>query len=276
MLLVTLLALAASWCSVSGQERSSPHHRSEERASPLMFAARDNNVEAIKTLIAAGADVNAKNAQGSTPLMWAAAAGSTAAVRCLLRTGADVNAKAGHGKTALSLTIEYFSPNHIEQNKGAFVLVVRELLASGAKVDSKEDNGLTPLLWAAAAENADIARELIAAGAGVNGRSRVRITPGTRLAVTPLIYSVINCTDQKSGALETIKLLLEKGADVNATDGRGRTALQWAVERGELEIVAVLKEEGREFHAKRSVRCSSHGLRMRGFQPFWHAFSRRT
>ena len=209
-----------------------------------MFAARDNNVDAIKKLIAAGADVNGRNHLGSTPLMWAASAGSIDAVRCLLAAGSEVNARTGQGKTALSLTIEYFSPNHNEQNKNAFVLVVRALIASGANVRSREDIGLTPLLWAAAAENKDFASELIDAGADVNMKGRVRIRVHQYLAVTPLIYSIINGTDQKSETLEAVKLLLERGADVNARDSRGRTALEWAEKGKNDEIVNILRNTG--------------------------------
>jgi ankyrin repeat protein len=242
--LVALLALMSPGLEVSGQKKSSPQKRAEENNSPLMFAARDNNADAIKKLIAAGAAVNAKNALGSTPLMWAASAGSIDAVKCLLAAGAEVNARTRQGKTALSLTIEYFSPNHNEQNKYAFALIVRELIASGANIRSKEDIGLTPLLWAAVAGNRDIAAELIDAGADVNMKSRIRIQVHQYLTVTPLIYSIINCTDEKSGTLEVVKLLLERGANVNARDSKGRTALDWAEEEKDEEIVNILRSTG--------------------------------
>jgi ankyrin repeat protein len=59
-----------------------------------MIAARTGNVEAIKTLLDNGADINAKDTQrGTTALMWAADEGHAAAVKLLIDRGADITAK---------------------------------------------------------------------------------------------------------------------------------------------------------------------------------------
>ena len=61
-----------------------------------MFAARNGNPAAIKLLVAAGADVNAKEAlRSTTALMWAAEEGHAAAVKALVELGADVSARSG-------------------------------------------------------------------------------------------------------------------------------------------------------------------------------------
>ena len=61
-----------------------------------MFAARNGNPAAIKLLVAAGADVNAKeNLRGTTALMWAAEQKHPAAVETLIESGADVGARSG-------------------------------------------------------------------------------------------------------------------------------------------------------------------------------------
>jgi len=251
-LLTTILALAFFPHPMNRGQIPSDLERLNPQAEALLLAARDNDVSKIASLIAQGIDVNASGARGATPLMSAAGAGSVDAVRYLIRAGADPNCRAPHGKTALSMAIEYFTPNHSERNKNDFTIVVRELIAAGAEINVHDDNGLTPLLWASAAENEDIARVLLEAGADVNARSRVRIRPGHYLIVTPLIYAVINSMNDKDGSLALIRLLLERGADVTAKDTHGTTALMWA-ERlaeqntqpaGETEVVSILRKSG--------------------------------
>src|SRR5258708_32020815 len=70
----------------------------------LMSAARAGNPDAIKVLVAHGADVNVKERiLNQTPLMWAAAAGNTAAVKVLVEVSADINARAEAPGTRLNL-----------------------------------------------------------------------------------------------------------------------------------------------------------------------------
>jgi ankyrin repeat protein len=237
---LALLSLLAFACHTNGQQQSSSQTNTEETTVALMFAARDNNCEVIRKLIEAGADVNGRNPQSATPLMWASSAGSVDAVRCLLAAGAAVNARTLEGKTALSLTIEYFNHNHNESNENDFVRVVSQLITSGANVRASEKSGLTPLLWAAAAGNRLFAAQLIDAGADVNLKSLVKIHPHHYLRVTPLIFAIINSTDEKTGTLAVVKLLIERGADVSARDNKGRTALDWAKQINDDDLVRAL------------------------------------
>ena len=64
-----------------------------------MLAARSGNVELVKTLLALGANPNARERAGQSALMWAAAEGHTAAIRTLLDAGAESNAKSEAGFT---------------------------------------------------------------------------------------------------------------------------------------------------------------------------------
>lgn len=76
-ILIGLLAVVAFGYEVRGREETTPPNQpAAGTVDALMFAARDNNVDLIKKLLAAGADVNGRNVRGSTPLMWAASAGS--------------------------------------------------------------------------------------------------------------------------------------------------------------------------------------------------------
>ncbi|MGA3204246.1 MAG: ankyrin repeat domain-containing protein [Bryobacteraceae bacterium] len=74
----------------------------EGAITPLFMASTNGNAAMIETLLKAGADVNAKKANGTTALMLAAASGSADAVKMLLDHGAGVDAKeSAHGQTAL-------------------------------------------------------------------------------------------------------------------------------------------------------------------------------
>jgi len=250
VLLATILALSLGGPSINGPQNVSTPHRAIAGADALVLAARDNDTGRIATLIGQGIDVNAQGTRGTTPLMSAAASASIDALRFLIRAGADPNRKAPRSKTALSMAIEYFTPNHSEGNKNDFVTVVRELIAAGAEINVHDDNGLTPLLWASAAGNEHIASVLLDAGANVNARSRVRISRRLYLTVTPLIYSVINSTNDRTGAIRLIRLLIDRGADVEARDSQGRTALKWAEQitkqdqeqSSESEILSILRK----------------------------------
>src|SRR5579871_2890119 len=70
--------------------------------TPLFLAAKSGNAKMIEALVAAGSDVNTRDAKNTTPLMLAAAAGNAEAVALLLDHGAEVNAReSAHGQTAL-------------------------------------------------------------------------------------------------------------------------------------------------------------------------------
>src|SRR6185503_14417474 len=68
-------------------------------ATPLMYAAAVGSIDAVKALLAAGADVKAKNAFDVTALMWGVT--NPEKVRLLLDAGADVNARSKQGRTPL-------------------------------------------------------------------------------------------------------------------------------------------------------------------------------
>ena len=77
--------------------------RTPRGSTPLHFAALNVDSGPLKALIAAGADVNAKDKEGATPLHMAAFATRTEHARLLLEAGADVNAKTDASRDAMSM-----------------------------------------------------------------------------------------------------------------------------------------------------------------------------
>src|SRR5262245_54425552 len=103
--------------------------RDETGASARMYAAVYSSPDEMRLLIGKGADVNTANANGSTALMWAA--GETAKVDLLLQHGADVSMKTRNGTTALIA-----AGNHGNED------VIRRLVARGADPKATNDIGI--------------------------------------------------------------------------------------------------------------------------------------
>jgi ankyrin repeat protein len=226
-------------------------------ATPLMWAIAEP--EKVHLLVAAGADVNAKSRMGRTPLYLAAANdGSAATVRFLLDHGAKlepqalVAAAAANDLASIRILIEKGAAVNVNDEAGRTPLMfaagndnlkaVELLLAKGADVNAVSaekfetvKNGpialgnLTALLFAASAGGPDVAKALLDAGAKVNAED-VR-------QMTPLMLAV--ATDHANP--RTVRLLLQRGADLGKKDRTGLTAADWAKK---YNSPAILREFG--------------------------------
>jgi ankyrin repeat protein len=223
--------------------------------TPLLYAAAYGSLDAVRTLLAAGADVNARNGFDATPLIWAASNPEKA--RFLVEHGADVHAKTKQGRTALMIAAACDGCSDL----------VKLLIAKGADAKMRDTGGTTALQLAA--ENGDIesVRALLAAGADAKGATGIGLTPlygaalncdveAARLllekgevGLTPLILSSMYCRP------EMIDTLIEAGADVNAKDTRGMTPLMMAVasETQDAAVVRRLVHAGADVNAKSAV-----------------------
>src|SRR6266851_6233362 len=103
--------------------------RDRHGTTPLMYAAAVGSVDAVKALLAVGADVKAKNSFDATALMWSTT--NLEKVRLLVDAGADVNARSKQGMTPLLIAAS--NPGSVE--------VVRLLLAKGANLKPDSNGG---------------------------------------------------------------------------------------------------------------------------------------
>ena len=216
----------------------------------LMEASRTGSIQAIQVLVEHGADVNAKETlRGTTALMWAAAEGHSEAIQVLIRAGAEVNAQSRKEKAAAYGTAGPAAklPEGLETGGlTALLYAVREgslpsvqtLLDSHADVNQASGDGSSPLLVAVLNGRYDIARYLIDRGANVKAANRKGWTP-LYLAVKHRTYETgtMPVPPNADQALDFIKLILERGAEVNP-----RLAYETQVHVG--SHVIWLKEEG--------------------------------
>ena len=135
--------------------------KEDEGQVPLHNAAIKGNIPVISMLIAAGADVNARQHYNQTPLHEAAEGGKAVAISVLIAAGASVNAKDAGGGTPLHEAARNYGWNES-------VSVFSALIAAGADVNVKDDNDRTPLLiahtYGSSNNRAAVVAALIAAG----------------------------------------------------------------------------------------------------------------
>jgi ankyrin repeat protein len=206
----------------------------------LLQAALSGSPADVRRLLARGADPNQSGKDGLTPLMLAA--GDLAKVRLLVGKGADVNARSAAGRTALMLASAY------DGNSAT----VKLLLDHGADPKAQDSTGGTALLLAARAGDAASVKLLLGKGADGNARagsgygrilfgaSSLAFNRENRPAVgpTPLMMAAVG------GDLETVRVLLDHGADARAKSPFGYSTLHLAADRGNPELVRLLLEHG--------------------------------
>jgi len=272
---VTPLAMASLYGNAAMIERllkagADAKQRGPNGETMVMFAARNGSPQAIKVLVAAGADVNAKEGvRQTTALMWAAEQRHPAAVKALLEVGADYSAKSGpaglprnrtvgpingaaveaagarrRAAAAAGRTIE--EQIRFEQANGTFVGAGAGF-GAGQPVD---DNGDAPAPAAGrgrgaagagrgagairgdaaqpAADAADQAADDIVAG----------LVGGGSGGLTPLVFAA------REGDIESSKLLLDAGADVNQVTEYGWTPLLTATNNRNYKLGVYLIERG--------------------------------
>ncbi|MEX2466716.1 MAG: ankyrin repeat domain-containing protein [Gemmatimonadota bacterium] len=173
--------------------------------APIADAAMRGDVDAVRSLVRSGADVNEAQGDGMTALHWAADRGDVELARLLLYAGANVEAGTRIGR---------YTPLHIAARQAREDVVIA-LLDAGADPGARTTNsGSTPLHLAAASGDPEIVSVFLARGADPN------VTEGA-WGQTPLIFAAAN------NRADAIRVLLAGGADPNMS-ARSVDVTEWA------------------------------------------------
>jgi ankyrin repeat protein len=249
------------------EDREAVNGRGPGGSTPLMYAALYGDAGSVQRLLENGANPNLRNDAGATALMWAVDEADK--TRLLLDRGADPNLRSGEGRTALMMAAGRFGSGTVVKlllDHGADPLamppqgqssitaaasagdadVVEMLLARGA--DAKSRAGALPAAVASQC-NRCIALLIDAGGRGALNRAMATSAmlgdaPSLRLMLdrgaqandpNPLgagLSVLMHAVGSESGTLETTRMLLERGADINARSAKGETVLDIAKRQG--------------------------------------------
>jgi uncharacterized protein len=234
------------------------------------------NRDAALKMIAAGADVNAAQGDGSTPLHWAVYKVDADLARALLARGAKPDVMNSYGSSPLAEAVKVANARLVEmlldagsnvempnqEGQTALMLAARAgsldvaelLVRRGADVDAKEKwRGQTALMWAADARSGAMTRFLIGQKADVNVRAATNDWPTQLTAeprnqyrptggLTPLLYAA------RSGCTDCVRALLDAGAEINRPNPDGVTPLMVAIDNFAFDTAKLLFERGANPH----------------------------
>lgn len=191
LLLASLLAFTASTAALAAD-------------APIFKAVQNNSVQSIKKQLNAGQNPNIVNMQGHSPFILAIREGNLEAANLIAKSPKfNVNHENSFGETPLMYAA-------ISGN----MELAHYLIKRGAKINKF---GWTPLHYAASTGKSDMAQLLLSKGAIPNA-------PAPNGA-SPLIMAV------KASNIQTVKVLLEAGADPKAIDQSRKSALDYAKEK---------------------------------------------
>ena len=266
-------AAAAATAEVDAQDQSG-----DAAANPrldgggltsLVFAARQGDLDSVKVLVEAGADVNQVTQYGWSPLLTATQNKYYKAGAYLLDHAANPNIANKGGWTPL-----YIATDNRNIEGGDYPVrrpdmdhldFIKLLLDKGANpnaraIDSTEtrtiftmqwlyEDGATPFLRAAQSADVTLMKLLLTHGADPLIPTRNGDTPLMVAAGIGWVDGVTYETSEKEN-LEAVRLCLDLGIDVNAVDGDGRTALHGAAHKGRNAVVQLLVQHGAKLDAR--------------------------
>jgi ankyrin len=233
----------------------------------LVDAVRRADMSVVRTLLKAGADVNAATPDGSSALHWAVQQGDRALVDLLVASGARVEVANRYGVTPVALAAENGdgvilerllkaggsagaklddgdTPIAIAARTGR-VDALQALLAHGASPNVTTTHGQTPLMWAASRNNAAAVKLLVEAGAKIDARTPVSQfrTADDRTApqasgFTALLFAV------RAGAVDAVRALVDAGSAVNDVLSDGESALVVAAANARWDVADLLLDRG--------------------------------
>jgi ankyrin repeat protein len=238
----------------------------------LLFAARQNDLASVKALLDGGADINLTSADGSTALLVAIINEHNELAEYLLDKGANPNLADDKGRAPLYAAIDMRNlewstrPAPPEKDKVDSLHLINALLAHGADVNARltkklplrgqpsfdgrwaNQAGATPFWRAAQSDDVTVMRLLLEHKADPAIASADHTTP--LMVAAGVGWSDGQSHGSQADAPEAIQICLDHGADVNAVNDDGSTALHGASFRGAANVVELLVAKGARMDIK--------------------------
>ena len=209
---------------VRGKRDQTPLHN-------VVLWSHNSVVDAVQFLLTHGADVNARRSGDlCTSLHLAANNGELRVTQLLLDHSADVDSRNSKGQTPLHL-VSRLEMSLNERNRPG---VVRLLIMRGANVNAQDMTRATPLHYASHRGRLEVVHVLLDYGAKANDQG------ATQIPLCPLLESNNNPHD----VLILVEKLLKTGADANLQDENNLTPLHVALRKKWLELARILLEHG--------------------------------
>ncbi len=239
----------------------------------LLYAARDGRLEIVRALVTANANVNQVEANGVSPLLMAIANNHIDIARLLVDHGADVNTTDWWGRTPLWTAVDLrdLEVNKTDDNgvdRPAALELIKALLDHGASVNARtkevpplrrwlmpisdlswvDFTGQTPFLRAAISADLTVMHLLLENGADPNIPTFAGTTP--MMAAAGVNWVGGQTYSESKQFLQAVELCLDHGADVNAVNSMGITAVIGAANRGSNDIIELLVKRGASLNVK--------------------------
>jgi len=254
VLLVALLTVPTALVLTARAETKSTTEQNPAPVRSLIGPAAAGNLEEVKSLISAGADVNERGVWGTTPLHYASMEGHVEVAKLLISKGAYVNAPDG---------LDAMTPLHWAAGRGD-KQTVEVLLSEGADINARNKGGRTPLFEAmksSAADRKEIVELLVAKGAKVpalhlaaymGDMEKVRkcLQDGTDINSQEDFCCTALHAAANGGRKDVAEFLISRGADIDAKDTSGMTPLYYAAMHNYEDIADLLLAKGADVDAK--------------------------
>lgn len=272
--------------------RGRPAPKDGGALTPLVYAVRADDLDSVKVLLAAGADLNQVTGYGWSPLLVATQNRYYRLGAYLIDHGADVNLANQGGWTPLYLATDNrnIESGDYPVRKGDMdhLDFIKLLLDKGANVNARmkdstetrtvftnqwlDENGATAFLRASQSGDLVLMKLLLAHGADPKIDTVLHVTA---LEVAAGVGWVEGITYEWSpeATLEAVKMLLDLGLDVNAQADTGRTALHGAAHKGRTDVIQVLVDHGAKLDVRDYGNTDNRGgkLAVHTWQPVDYA-----
>ncbi len=214
------------------------HAEDAKKRTPLTCAALNGQVDVTRDLLGLGASANARDSSAATPLHAAVINDHFDVARVLLERGSDANAQNMDGSTPMTLAVSNGNLSMMDL-----------LLQKGAEVEKIGERGLSPLEIVSRGGHTAAIQWLLMRGADINPRN-----------ACPLVEAMF------ANQPHIVRILQDAGANINAMNQLGYTALGAAVKQGNMNIVQRLINAGADVSLSRRGLADGTPLHMAAFK----------